>query len=117
VADFDAENAIVKESKITDYLLALDHRIGGPKARYFRSFGFDPSRPEEFAHALREHARSQRVGEEEDTGYGTKWTVEGTLKCPDGRSPSIRTVWMLDTDAEFPRLVTAYPLQSPEIDA
>ena len=110
--EFEIDNLIVEESKISDYLLDLEHRIGGAKARFFMGFGFDASRPVEFAECLKSHAASNPVVSVGDTGYGTKWVVEGPITCPDGRSPGIRTVWILDSGREFPRLVSAYPLPS-----
>jgi hypothetical protein len=32
------------------------------------------------------------------------------LQCPDGRAPQVRSVWVIDANADFPRLITAYPL-------
>jgi hypothetical protein len=42
--------------------------------------------------------------------YGTKYIVDGPLRSPDGRLPIVRTIWIVDAETEFPRLVTAYPL-------
>ncbi|WP_375338992.1 DUF6883 domain-containing protein [Ancylothrix sp. D3o] len=38
------------------------------------------------------------------------------LPAPDGRSPPVRSVWFIDTGAENPRLVTAYPLKTKKHD-
>ena len=45
------------------------------------------------------------------TDYGMRYSVDGTIETPDGRSPGVRTVWQVDTGDGRPRLVTAYPLQ------
>jgi hypothetical protein len=42
-----AETAVAAEAKFRDYLLNLDHPIGGAKARYFLSLGWDSTRWEE----------------------------------------------------------------------
>jgi hypothetical protein len=36
---------------------------------------------------------------------------------PDGRTPTIRSVWFIETGEEVPRFVTAYPLAKGEDDA
>ncbi|MGX7703302.1 DUF6883 domain-containing protein [Methylobacterium sp. Gmos1] len=46
----------VPGSKLVHYLLNVDHPKGGPKARFFLAFGFDPARPEVMAEALILHA-------------------------------------------------------------
>jgi hypothetical protein len=45
-----------------------------------------------------------------ESRYGTRYSVDGWLKTPDGRNPNVRTVWILGKRAKFPRLITAYPL-------
>ncbi len=35
----------IPNDKIVFYLLNVDHPKGGPKARFFLSFGFDPTKP------------------------------------------------------------------------
>ena len=37
----NANAAFVPPEKLTGYLLALAHPVGGPKARFFRAHGFD----------------------------------------------------------------------------
>ena len=110
MSEFDAERARIEDSKISDYLLAVDHRVGGAKAKFFMRHGFGPDRREEFGTALRDHAIANPVVEHGETQFGQKWIVEGPLACPDGSSPVVRTVWILDFGGEFPRLMTAYPV-------
>jgi hypothetical protein len=45
-----------------------------------------------------------------ETGFGTRYLVEGDLPAPDGRSPLVRSVWQFDYGTVAPRLITAYPL-------
>lgn len=106
----NAENARVERSKITDYLLAFDHPEGAGKAEFFASFGFSVAQWEVLADALLIHARTHPVSSSSRTQYGTKYRMDGPICCPDGRSPTIRAVWIIDEGAESPRLVTAHPL-------
>lgn len=106
----NAENALVEETKLSDYLLNPDHPHGAHKARYLGSFGFTSDNLEEAREALLEHGRSHPVARVTQTGFGPRYAVEGILKTPDGRNPRMRTVWQKDDGEVAPRLITAYPL-------
>jgi hypothetical protein len=105
----NADNAIVEREKITEYLLNPTHRNGASKARFFVAFGFRTEEWGTLAEALREHGRSYDVTKVQETGFGPRYEVEGTLLAPDGRRLLVRTVWQLDHGAVAPRLITAYP--------
>jgi hypothetical protein len=62
------------------------------------------------AEALLAHARTHPVASMSENQYETKYRIEGPVVCSEGRSPSIRTVWIIDSGADKPRLVTAHPL-------
>lgn len=106
----NADDALVEQSKIADYLLAFDHPEGSSKAEFFSSFGFTAAHWQVLAHALVDHARSTPVASVMKSIYGTKYRIDGPLHCPDGSTPSIRTVWIIDEGTPNPRLVTAHPL-------
>jgi hypothetical protein len=103
-----AEVLIVEQAKISGYLLDLDHKEGGAKAKFFLKRGFTPNAWEAMAEALREHGRTQPVTETRETRFGRKFTVECQLTTPDGRNPCILTAWIQE-GARPPRLVTAHP--------
>jgi hypothetical protein len=65
-----------------------------------------------FADALISHAQLCHVTKLSESGFGTKYQVDGPLSCPDGRLPTVRSVWIVDVGTDFPRLITAHPLQS-----
>ena len=92
-----------------DYVLAPDHPEGAGKAEFFAHFGFSPDAWEVLAEALLAHARTHPVVSTSETRYGVKYRIEGPVVCPNGRSPSIRTVWIIDAGTDAPRLVTAHP--------
>ena len=106
----NAINAFAEQSKIIDYLLAFDHPEGGGKAAFFTRFGFTADEWQVLADALIMHAQSNPVSSTSESKHGTKYRIDGQLRCPDGRSPSIRAVWIIDTGADAPRRVTAHPL-------
>lgn len=104
------DKAVVEKKKVTDYLLALDHPEGSSKAEFFTRFGFGIADWQVLAQALLEHAQSNEVASIAPSAFGAKYRVDGPLLCPDGRSPSVRAVWIVDANSDVPRLVTAHPL-------
>ena len=103
------EFAQVDQSKVVDYLLNAEKMPGAAKARFFKSFGFRADSWKQMVAALVDQARENPVVKEHESRFGTKYTIEGTIKTPDGRNPKIWTVWQIDKDHLAPRLITAYP--------
>jgi len=91
-----------------------DHPDGAGKANFFLAQGFTPDAWQLFADALRSVAARCPVEKQVDSAHGTKYVVDGELKTPAGKSPIIRTVWIVDQGKENPRLVTAYPHEPGE---
>ena len=101
--------AIVDPAKIEGYLLSGAHPIGRAKARFFKRFGFREDAPEELIQALLRHVRDNVVADTETSAYGTKYRVDGRLASPDGRNPSVSTVWVVLHSDTIPRFITAFP--------
>lgn len=101
--------AVVPEEKITAYLLALDHPRGGPNARFLLRFGFRLEAWRVLEAALLRHAVEGIVVEHQPGIHGVTYAVEGPLRTPNGRDPSIRTVWIVEWTLQIARLVIAYP--------
>jgi hypothetical protein len=106
-----AESAVVEQEKICGYLLNAKHQYGASKAKFFAEFGFTLESWEVLAEALREHGQRHEVSKEKETGFGSRYEVDGELTAPDGRRPRVRTVWQVDQGETAPRLITAHPLE------
>jgi lysophospholipid acyltransferase (LPLAT)-like uncharacterized protein len=106
----NAENAIIPSDKLTDYLLSQSHLIGRWKARFFLSIGFRETKVDELKDALINVAKNGEVKATITTEFGVKYVVGGVILGPGGRRAAIRTVWVVETGQDRPRLVTAYPL-------
>ncbi len=104
------EHALVPREKVVDYLLSTTHRDGRHKAAFFSGFGFRVENWEDLVDALLRHAGDHEVAKEENSPFGTRYVVDGTMVMADGRDALVRTVWFVDTGADAPRFVTAYPL-------
>jgi hypothetical protein len=109
------DRAVVKAGKISDYLLSSVHPAGRHKARFFGLFGFSSAVPGTLIRSLIEHARSNEVSTVDQTPFGVRYTIDGTVNSPDGRNPRLRVIWFIESGSDTPQFVTAYPL--PELKA
>jgi hypothetical protein len=105
----NADQAIIAPEKIMRYLLVPEHPQNQGKAAFFLRFGFTRGRWQVLAAALAEHVRAHEIEHIIPEVGRTKYTVVGSLRMPDGRSPLVRTVWQVDVGSAFPRFITAYP--------
>jgi len=72
--------------------------------------GFDETNISQFEKALVDIAQTETVVETSWTMYGKKYVVDGELKTPSGAMMHLRTVWIIESGDDVPRLVTAHPL-------
>jgi hypothetical protein len=105
------DQAVIPQPKLTAYLLSPFHQRGKAKAAFFARLGYTAAAWEVLADSLRRHALENEVATIEETTYGVRYTVEGPLQAPDGRTPLVRVVWFVDSNGTAPRLATAYPLK------
>ncbi len=101
--------AVVPVEKIRDYLLNEAHADGGPKAVFFKRFGFRSDAWQTLAKALLHIAHTGQVSRVQETIFCTKFLIKATLETPDGRNPIIETIWKINHGEEIPNFVTAYP--------
>ena len=102
------ERAVIPREKIEAYLLSSVHPVGRHKAAFFGSLGYT----QPGWHALDHDIRSLVFGDVarvEETDYGTKYEVPGTITGPNGRAAAIVTAWIVLSAEDFPRFITAYP--------
>jgi hypothetical protein len=105
----NAHLALVEREKITEYLLNPAHPDNGGKAPFFTSLGFRAEVWETLAAALRGLAVVSPVSLSVETEHGKKYIVDGEIETPVGKTPVVRTIWIIDRGTDTPRLVTAYP--------
>jgi len=92
---------------VVRYLLLADHPDGS-KGTFFADFGFRAQQWGAFAKAPIDQGSAGDVTAVAKSGYGTRYSVDGPIKTPDGRNPRIRTVWIADSEHAAPRLITAH---------
>ena len=104
-----ADRAIVDEAKVRDYLLSTEHPVGRFKARVFAAAGYRRDAWQQLCRDLVALAGAIEVTPAAPDAYGRRYVGTGTLAGPAGRPLPIVTVWLIPSEGEPPRLITAYP--------
>lgn len=104
----NAENAVIAPEKLRDYLLSPTHPVGKFKAVFFRSLGYTNDNWQELEAGIRS-LLEQEASVEEQTEYGQKYEVRGTIAGPSNRTANLVTAWIILNGETIPRFVTAHP--------
>ena len=104
-----ADRAVVDPDKVRAYLLSHAHPVGRFKAAFFAALGYSVEKWEILRDDLLTLARDGEVGSERIGPFGRILEVDGTMMSPLGRTIEMRTVWILRTNEDFARFVTAFP--------
>ena len=105
----NADIARVDREKITEYLLNPGHPDNGGKADFFINLGFRKEEWQTFATALCASAQKSSLCQSMESVHGKKYIVDAEIETPIGKTPMVRTIWIVDKGERAPRLVTAYP--------
>lgn len=103
------ENAETAPEKLTEYLLNVGHRRGGPKAHVLSEFGYNAENWQRLVDDLRMFHLSREVDSVRATLYGTRYEIRAPLLTPVGRWLTVRSVWQIDEGTDIPRLITLFP--------
>jgi hypothetical protein len=104
----NAEHAFVDIAKLRDYSLSAEHKEGKHKARVFAAaLGLESDDAEWLRERLLDIANSEDCRPGRKTDYGQRYLIEFELS--HGRkSARVRSIWIIRTGENFPRLVTCY---------
>lgn len=110
-----ADQAVVRRSKVRDYLLDPGHPVGRHKARLWESIlGFTRDDAEVVREALRAAAPSGTVTDcrpaQVDPDTATTWTVVLSITGRNGRVGRVKTLWHVRLPGAAPSLETAIPV-------
>ena len=105
----NADRAVIDPVKLHGYLLAANHPVGRFKAAFFQALGYSSDRWRQLEADLRSQHLSQDVTIRAETRYGRKYSIRARLLGPSGRAADVMSVWIVRTDEERPRFVTAVP--------
>lgn len=105
----NADNALIEQAKLVDYLLNTQHRRGASKAHVLHSFGYNPAQWQQLADDLRQYHCTADVTATRETPYGMRYEIRAILVTPSGRHITLRSVWQIDSGSSAPRLLTLFP--------
>jgi hypothetical protein len=105
----NAEHAIVPRAKLCDYLLSVTHPVGRFKAAFFAILGYTIENWEQLQLDLLQFVQSGTAFPGQESSYGRKYEVRGTLVGPSGRRSNLVTVWIVLSGESYPLFVTAFP--------
>jgi hypothetical protein len=105
----NAHLAVVQQEKVKEYLLNPAHPDNGGKAAFFQMLGFHVDNWSSLAVVLRRLAETGQLAKTVESAHGTKYIVVGRIETPSGRSPMVRSVWIVDRGSDGQRRVTVYP--------
>ena len=108
-----ADSAYVPQEKLTKYLLDEQHPVGGSKAKWFLSLGYEVANPQLLERDLLKLVQTSEQHTATTSRFGTKYIVTGSVSMPSGRQVNLTTVWIVEPSDQRPRLVTAYPGETP----
>ena len=83
--------------------------MGRFKAAFFEALGYLPADWERLESDLRQLATIGDATIGEHTRYGQKYEIRGTLRGPSGRIAHVVTIWIVRSNEETPRFITAFP--------
>ena len=105
----NAQLSVVEPEKILHYILNPAHPDNGGKAPFFLGLGFRADDWQTLAAAFRQLAAACPVAKSVASSHGCKYVLDGRIGTPCGKTPMVRTIWIVDAGKQTPRLVTAYP--------
>ncbi len=105
----DSPTLTIAHAKLVDYLLNLDHPVGGWKAKFFLKHGFRGDDPEELASSLIRHAVAGWLGFVSPSSRAMMNVIAGPLLNPLGTAPQVSAVWHVSDASGDARFITAYP--------
>jgi hypothetical protein len=95
--------------KIANYLLSETHIVGKSKAKFFGHLVLTKQMSANSSKGL-SILPKQNWSPDTETIFGKKYVIDGELETPNGNMIHLRTVWIIETGDDIPRLVTAHPL-------
>lgn len=105
----NAEQVIIEEVKLVEYLLNLSHRRGASKAKLLASIGYVASEWRRLADDLCQQHLTAEVIEQRETAWGMRYDIVAPLTGPTGDTVMFHSVWQIDIGSDRPRLITMYP--------
>ena len=98
---------LLVETKLTNYLLIP--LLKNDKSNYLRLAGYQLDNWQILEKDLLALAETSDATFETSSVFGDSYSVVGILTGPNGRSLSIKTIWMKEKRTGFTKFITLYP--------
>jgi hypothetical protein len=105
----NSNRAVIEPSKLTEYLLNTEHKRGGSKAKLLIQFGYSIDNWQQLETDIRRFHLPEDVNLVTETAYGTRYQISANIITPIERPLLVKTVWQIDINTDFPRLITLVP--------
>ena len=83
------------------------------QSRFFGTLGFSSDKWQELEQAFRVQHLTQEAELGESDRYGQKYRIHAILVGPNSKAAAVVSVWFIPKGSNLPRLVTAYPGDTP----
>ena len=103
---FPAHTLIARE-KLADYLLRKLPE--NDKSGFLAQAGYTPAHAERLESDLRDQILIREAQFVEQTEYGGKYSIQGSLTGPNGRTLNVVTIWMTEGASGLTKFITLYP--------
>ena len=100
-------NTVIAPRKFTQYLLRL--RQEDDKSQFLALAGYSLANADRLMVDIREQILPLEAELFDDTEYGPKYRIRGTLTGPNGRVLRIMTIWMKENATNQTKFVTLVP--------
>ena len=103
------QDAKIPDDKMTEYALNKDHPTGKHKAIAFeKALGYNADNKHLLLSQVYQGLEKYRAIEHAQTQYGRPFEVSMMVLGANGRYAKVKTAWIIDNGAEYPRLVSIY---------
>jgi hypothetical protein len=104
----NCENAFIAIEKLRDYCLNKEHPRGKHKAKvFYDELGLEKSDAEILKKIIKNTVKTSEAEETFKDEYGIRFKVDISYSMKD-KQATIRTLWIIKTSEDFPRLTTCY---------
>src|SRR5688500_11137226 len=100
-------DAAIARAKLTKYL--LEWRAENDKSQFLLQAGYTAEKAERLEQDIREQLLTLEVEFEEETEYGNKYRIYGSIKGPNGRVLEVVSIWMIERATGVAKFITLYP--------
>jgi hypothetical protein len=101
------ENSLIAHEKLTQYLLISRKR--NDKSQWLAQAGYTLENWQELKNDLRVQILPLVAMGIESTKYGQMYEIRGKLTGPNGKSLSVCTIWLTETETKSTKFITMYP--------